>query len=130
MSTERNDIDIDKPFASAGEKTAVLAKIPLVEVVLPAGSTPAGERHLRMRHVAVEPGGVIAAHPHENRPTILYVLSGTILEFAADSDAAIEHVAPAVVVPNTEHWWRNAGDETVVMIGADLFDPQSDPLLG
>ena len=107
-------------------RSVVLASIPLAAVELPAGSTPVAERELRMRRVTVEPGGLIAAHPHVNRPTILYVMSGTILEFASDSDAAIEHVAPAIVVPTAEHWWRNAGDETVVIIGADLFDPQSD----
>ena len=130
MTVERNDPEIDKPFASAGEEIVVLASIPLADVELPAGSTPVAERELRMRRVTVEPGGLIAAHPHANRPTVLYVQSGTILEFAADSDVAIEHVAPAIVVPATEHWWRNAGDETVVIIGADLFDPMNDPLQG
>lgn len=130
MSPEPNDVDIDMPFHSAGETIEVLASIPLREFVVPEGATPVSGRVLRMRRVVVEPGGVIAAHPHENRPTILYILTGTLLEFAADSDVAIEHVAPTIAIPTTTHWWRNPGTETVEIIGADLLDPQTDATQG
>lgn len=126
MSTEHNDIKIDMPFHSAGETIDVLASIRLAEVEVPPGTTPLAERHLRMRRVVVAPGGVIATHPHVNRPTILYVMTGTLLEFSVDRDHAVEHVAPAIVVPTSEHWWRNPGDETAEIIGVDLLDPAAD----
>ncbi|MBT2484482.1 MULTISPECIES: cupin domain-containing protein [unclassified Microbacterium] len=83
-----------------------------------------------MRRVVIGPGGVIAAHPHANRPAIVYISTGRLLEFRTDREEAVEHVAPAVVVPAAEHWWRNPGDEDAVIIGADLLDPASDPAQG
>ncbi|MFC4138439.1 MULTISPECIES: cupin domain-containing protein [unclassified Microbacterium] len=128
--SEPNDIDIDMPFHSAGETIEVLAAIPLADRALPAGSTPLSDRTMRMRRITVEPGGVIAAHPHDNRPTILFVMTGALLEFSVGNDVAVEHAAPAVVTPTATHWWRNAGDEAAVIIGADLLDPHTDAAQG
>lgn len=125
--TEANDHAIDKPFHSAGEVIDVLGSIPLAEVELPAGSSPLNGRELRMRRITLAPGGVIAAHPHDNRPAILYVVAGTVLEFSGDRDVATEHTAPAIVIPRTAHWWRNPGDHEAIIIGADLFDPSAGP---
>ena len=37
-------------------------------------------RVLRMSFVTVEPGGTMPAHPHADRPEIIYVVSGTLTE--------------------------------------------------
>ncbi|WP_158685511.1 cupin domain-containing protein [Microbacterium halophytorum] len=128
--TEQNDRAIDKPFHSAGETIEVLARLPLADVALPEGTAPLEERTLRMRKVVVESGGVIAAHPHANRPTILYIMTGRLLEFSSSSDTATEYTAPAIAMPKAEHWWRNPGDTSAIIIGADLLDPAADAAQG
>lgn len=125
-TSEPNYVTIDLPFHSAGETIEVLASIALRETALPEGSTPFDGREMRMRRVTLEPGGVIAAHPHDNRPAILYIAVGTLVEYSTDKDVAVEHAAPAIVVPTAAHWWRNAGEHTAVIIGVDLFDPATD----
>src|SRR5262245_40178534 len=37
-------------------------------------------RQLRMRILTLEPGGVIAVHPHKDRPSVARVLEGTLTE--------------------------------------------------
>lgn len=125
-TSERNYVTIDKPFRSAGETIEGQASIALRDLALPEGATPLDNREMRLRRVMLEPGGVIAAHPHENRPTILYIAEGTLVEYSDDNDFAVEHSAPAIIVPTSTHWWRNAGAQAVVIIGADLFDPDDD----
>jgi hypothetical protein len=35
-------------------------------------------RQLRMRVITLEPGGVIAVHPHKDRPSVVYLLQGNM----------------------------------------------------
>jgi quercetin dioxygenase-like cupin family protein len=54
-------------------------------------------RVLRMSHVTVAPGSTMAAHPHKDRPEIIYVLEGTLSE-ARNGGAFIDHPAGSVLV--------------------------------
>src|SRR6516165_9339267 len=36
-------------------------------------------RHLRLRKLVSQPGGVVPWHSHGDRPAIIYIISGTIL---------------------------------------------------
>ena len=42
---------------------------------------------MRLRHLTVLPGGVIALHSHHNRPAILHVMQGEMLEYSSSQDA-------------------------------------------
>lgn len=38
-------------------------------------------RQLRMRFIGMEPGGHFAIHNHKDRPTLEYILAGTVIEY-------------------------------------------------
>jgi quercetin dioxygenase-like cupin family protein len=67
-------------------------------------------RHLRMRRVTIEPGGVFGpVHDHVGRPGIVYVLQGTITDHR---DGTATDYGPGVGWPedrSTVHWLENTG---------------------
>jgi len=79
-------------------------------------------RVFRMRRLEIEPGGVVPWHSHAERPAIIYVVAGTIEEYSSDCAVPIVHKAGDVTAEtkNISHWWKNTGDETVILISADL----------
>jgi quercetin dioxygenase-like cupin family protein len=79
-------------------------------------------RTFRMRRLVIEPGGTVPWHSHAERPAIIYVVSGTIEEYSSDCAVPIVHKAGDVSAETKKvsHWWKNTGDETVVLISADL----------
>jgi quercetin dioxygenase-like cupin family protein len=80
-------------------------------------------RQLRMRLVTMEPGGFFAIHNHKDRPTLEYVLAGTVIEYR--DGVAKEYKAGEVVLAdkNTTHWWQNKGTETAVFLPVDIVKP-------
>ena len=79
-------------------------------------------RVFRMRRLEIEPGGVVPWHSHADRPAIIYVVAGTIEEYSSDCAVPIVHKAGDVSAETkgVSHWWKNTGEETVVLISADL----------
>ncbi len=81
------------------------------------------DRLFRARRLDIKPGGVVPWHSHDNRPAMIYVLKGTIVEYASTCAVPIVH-KPGEVSPErigTSHWWKNTGNETVVLIVSDIF---------
>jgi len=81
------------------------------------------DRRLRLRKLVVQPGGVVPWHSHEDRPALIYVVSGTINEYASTCAVLIEHKAGEVSVEKlgVQHWWKNTSKSPVVLLSADLF---------
>ncbi|HET7882000.1 MAG TPA: cupin domain-containing protein [Acetobacteraceae bacterium] len=81
------------------------------------------DRLLRLRRLEIKPGGVVPWHEHANRPAIIYIVSGEIVEYASTCAVPIVHRAgeAATEIHATSHWWKNLGQETVVLLSADLF---------
>jgi quercetin dioxygenase-like cupin family protein len=82
-------------------------------------------RHLRMRMVNIERGGIIGpVHNHKDRPGVVYILQGTITDHR--NGVATEY-GPGVGWPedkNTIHWLENRGMTTAVEISVDIFHQQ------
>src|SRR5215831_19301302 len=68
----------EPPKESRGQKVKELCSIDLTSEI----DTGAGRR-LRMRALALEPGGVVAVHGHKDRPTVMVVTRGTLLSHLA-----------------------------------------------
>ena len=81
------------------------------------------DRLLRLRKLEVKPGGVVPWHEHANRPAIIYIIQGEIVEYASTCAVPIVHRAGEVATEThaTAHWWKNTGKETVVLLSADLY---------
>jgi len=85
-------------------------------------------RNFRMRKLTVEPGGIVPWHSHADRPAIIYITEGEIVEYASNCAGPIVHKAGDVVAetPEISHWWKNLGDKTAVLLSADLLHDPSD----
>jgi quercetin dioxygenase-like cupin family protein len=83
-------------------------------------------RLLRLRKLVVQPGGVVPWHSHHDRPAIILITKGTIIEYASTCSVPIVHGPGDTTVEThtTAHWWRNESKEPVELFSADLFPEQ------
>lgn len=82
----------------------------------------------RLRRLVVQPGGTVAWHSHEERPAIIYVVSGAIVEYASTCADPIMHSTGDVAREThaTQHWWKNESKEPAVLLSADLLHDKTD----
>jgi quercetin dioxygenase-like cupin family protein len=101
-----------------GVTTASLAALPLA----PHFAAMDGKQ-LRMRLVTMAPGGAVAVHSHKDRPTLEYIMQGTVIEYR--NGVAFEHRAGEVVLGSVDvsHGWENKGSEPVVLLPVDIVSP-------
>lgn len=80
-------------------------------------------RQFRLRQLEVKPGGIVPWHSHNERPAMIYIVSGEVIEYASNCAAPILHRAGDIAPEKngTSHWWQNSGRETAVLISVDLF---------
>ncbi len=83
-------------------------------------------RELRFRKMVIQPGGIVPWHSHDDRPALIYVAEGEILEFASNCAGPIHHKAGDLRAEKkgTAHWWKNLGDKPVVLF---IGDVRADP---
>jgi quercetin dioxygenase-like cupin family protein len=77
----------------------------------------------RLRELEVKPGGIVPWHSHDERPAMIYIVSGEIVEYASNCAVPIVHKAGDVAAEakGTSHWWQNRGKATSKLISVDLF---------
>lgn len=80
-------------------------------------------RLFRLRQLDMKPGAIVPWHSHGNRPAMIYIVSGEVVEYASNCAAPIVHKAGDVAPEKngTSHWWQNTGTTTAVLISVDLF---------
>jgi quercetin dioxygenase-like cupin family protein len=85
-------------------------------------------RRFRLRRLTIAPGGVVPWHSHADRPAIIYIVSGEVIEYASNCAVPIMHKAGEVAREThvTAHWWKNASKRTVVLLSADLLHDETD----
>jgi quercetin dioxygenase-like cupin family protein len=86
------------------------------------------ERQLRFRKLTIEPGGIVPWHSHADRPAIIYIAEGEIVEYASNCSVPIVHQAGDVrpETSGTSHWWPNLGNKTVILFVGDVLHDKSD----
>ena len=98
-------------------------KRPILAAVHLTGWRGLGEMSLRMRQLTVLPGGVVPTHWHNDRPSIVYVVSGEIVEHSNWCAVPILHKAGEWTPEFGDfhgHWWENTTDQPVVLISTDV----------
>ena len=122
---DKRGVNVTKPRATAstGVADTVLTSIDLSKEKLALA-----DHQLRLRRLVVEPNGIVAWHSHEDRPAIIYIISGEIYEYASNCSVPILHRAGDVTPERsgTAHWWQNTGKETVVLLSADVLHDAND----
>ena len=80
-------------------------------------------RSFRLRRLVIQPGGVVPWHSHGERPAIIYVVQGTVTEYASSCAVPIVHRAGEATpeLHNTSHWWKNTGKGVAVLLSSDLL---------
>lgn len=112
------------PGMHAGVTDKVIASIDLAQ------EAPRLKEHkFRLRRLVVRPGGVVAWHSHAERPAIIYIVSGSIVEYRSTCAVPIVHHAGEVAqeVHTTSHWWKNTTRKPVVLLSADILHDKADP---
>ena len=117
--------DVRQPATQAGKGVTdtVLAAIDLEKE--PAKIK---DRQLRFRKLTIEPGGIVPWHSHDDRPAIIYVAEGEIVEYASNCADPIVHKAGEIrpETHGTSHWWQNLGNKTVILFVGDVLRDKND----
>lgn len=107
------------------DKTPARGVTDTVLTTIDVASEPAAiaGRSFRLRRLTIQPGGVVPWHSHGERPAIIYVVSGTVTEYASTCRAPIVHAAGQSIAElhATSHWWKNTGKTVAVLLSTDLL---------
>lgn len=117
----------DSQMASDAAATGVTDKV--IGSIDLADEAPRLDNHtFRLRQLEIEPGGVVSWHSHGERPAIIYIVSGEIIEHRSTCAEPIVHKAGEVSmeVHTISHWWENKSEEPVVLLSADILREKAD----
>ena len=123
--SDKMKADARQPVTQAGKGVTdtVLAAIDL-------GKSPQTSRiaQLRFRKLTIEPGGIVPWHSHGDRPAIIYIAEGEIVEYASNCSVPIVHKAGDIrpETSGTSHWWQNLGNKTVILFVGDVLHDKTD----
>lgn len=83
---------------------------------------------MRVRRLEIQPGGIVPWHSHAERPALIYVVAGEIVENASNCAVPIVHKAGEVAREThaTAHWWQNNGAATVTLLSFDIVGDPND----
>lgn len=82
-----------------------------------------GNFMLRLRTLTIPPRGVVPVHNHGDRPAIVHIVTGELIEHNAFCEVPIVHSAGETTPEfgsGHEHWWENPTDMPVTAISADV----------
>ena len=104
-------------FEPVGVTDTVLAQIDLAKEPIKADG-----RLQRVRKLTIQPGRIVPWHSHDDRPALIFVQQGEIVEYASNCSEPIIHKAGEIrpEVSGTSHWWKNLGKETVILYVGDV----------
>jgi quercetin dioxygenase-like cupin family protein len=82
----------------------------------------------RIRKLVVQPGGVVPWHSHTDRPALIYIIEGEIVEYASNCSVPIVHKAGEVraETQGTSHWWKNLSDKPATLLSFDILHDKND----
>lgn len=102
--------------------TTAVGRQVLAEVDL-TGWREMGNFKLRTRRLIIDVNGVVPTHSHGDRPSIVYILSGELVEHNALCAVPIVHKTGDVAPESgagTVHWWENTSDAPAVVLSSDV----------
>ena len=133
MSTFAGECPADKRVADGqGQKNPGYGPKAVTDVVITStdlGNEKLGlkEHQFRARRLVIQPGGIVPWHSHNERPAMIYIVTGEIVEYASNCAVPIVHRAGDVARESkgTSHWWQNKTRTPAKLISVDIF-PSAD----
>jgi quercetin dioxygenase-like cupin family protein len=112
------------PLAGAPTAPVGVMEMELASIDLSMENVRLPERRLRLRHMEIQPGGVVPLHSHEDRPALIMVNQGQIFENSSKCTVPILHKANEISREflGVKHWWKNEGNVVVVLTIADVVN--------
>ena len=101
--------------AQAQEAKGPVAK-PLLNLDLAPELDSVQDRVMRMQLTTYEPGASNKPHSHKDRPEVVYILSGKIIEHRGDVAKEYGPGDTFTADRNTNHWMENKGTVPAVML--------------
>ena len=101
--------------AQAPEPKGPVAK-PLLNLDLAPEMDSVAGRALRMQLTTYEPGASNKAHSHKDRPEVVYILSGKVIEHRGDIAKEYGPGDTFTADHTTTHWMENKGTVPAVML--------------
>lgn len=94
----------------------------LATVKLPTDFNVSKGRTLRMREVTIAPGGLLPMHSHADRPSVSYVLQGTLTEYVeGETEGKQITTGQSYATQGVQgHALQNKGDVPAVFLEVDL----------
>ena len=119
-----NDKMATNPLPGAATMPVGVTDTELASIDLARENVKLEQRRLRLRHMTIAPGGVVPMHSHEDRPALIMVTSGEVLEFSSKCAVPIVHKAGEVAheALGTVHWWKNTSGKPVQLTIADIVN--------
>lgn len=95
----------------------------VVNTVDPSGWRGMKGLMLRTRRLTILPGGFVPTHSHADRPAIIYIVSGEVIEHSTKCSVPVIHKAGGSISAfgaDLQHWWANKRRKTVVLTSSDI----------
>jgi quercetin dioxygenase-like cupin family protein len=86
-----------------------------------------GDLYLRTRRLTVAKDGIVPYHEHDDRPSIVTIVTGELIEHSALCAVPILHRAGETTPEfgaGHAHWWENKTGATVVLLSSDVVPPE------
>jgi quercetin dioxygenase-like cupin family protein len=97
---------------------------PLADVDL-GGELGFQGRGLRSRLVTLPPGGVIPTHSHNDRPSVMYVVEGTVIEHRGERSIQHHQGESFQIGKDTPHAMENTSGARAAYIETDVYKKAS-----
>ncbi len=119
----------ENPLENAATKYVGVFVEELSSIYLGREAVKLENHSFRLRRFTIQPGGTVPFHDHSKRPSIVYILQGTVLEHNSKCIIPIAHKTGDSVMESVgvAHWWQNIGDEEAILLSADIIAQKIDP---
>jgi quercetin dioxygenase-like cupin family protein len=107
------------PTAPVGVTESEISSIDLA-----AENVKLDNRRLRLRKMTIMPGGMVPLHSHADRPALIMVNAGEVIENSSKCLVPIVHKVGDVSKEflGTMHWWVNKGKVPVMLTISDIVN--------
>ena len=83
---------------------------------------------LRTRRLTIAPHGIVPTHTHDDRPSIVFVVKGELVEHSTYCSVPIRHKAGEWTPEfgaGHGHWWENVTNKEAIVTSSDVVDQET-----